>query len=164
MSTRITLVSRTCILYRAFVTHPRHMFCVTRLSCMCFICSMLHVLCLALVAHMYYVLRACRTHIFCIARSSRICIADSASRSCRTHIFCIARSSRTYISVSRARRASVLHILRRAFVAFLHHVFYFFSHGVSSFGRPSIVVRIHVLVHMHDFCWYSNLCSYAWLL
>ena len=90
----VTRSSCTCVLYRTFVTHPCRVFCVTRRSRICVIYFMFHVLCRALVVHVYSVSRARRTHIFCIARLSHICVADSVSRSSRFCIVCYVSRAR----------------------------------------------------------------------
>ena len=103
---RSLVVSVSCVLYCPLVAHlcymfyvacsvshahRTHVFCITRSSRIRVLCSMLHVLCRALVAHMFSVSRARRAHIFCIARSSCICRALVAYLCCR---LCVTRSSR----------------------------------------------------------------------
>ena len=89
------LVAHICCMFYVACSvshaHRTHVFCITRSSRICVICSMLHVLCRALVAHMFSVSRARRTHILCIARSLCICRALVAYLCCR---LCVTRSSR----------------------------------------------------------------------
>ena len=112
-----TYASHPCRVFCvASSSYPCPMFCIARLSRIYVVCSMLHVLCRTLVAHMCSVSRARCASVsyvlccmFCVTRSSCTCILY---RALVAHIY----------SVLRARRASVLQIVRRALVAFLHHV------------------------------------------
>ena len=101
-------------------SHPSRVFCVARSSYPCpvfciaclpriyVVCSMLHVLCCAFVAHMYSMSRVRHTSVSRVLRYALVAyVTCSVSRVHRTRVFCIARSSRTYINKSRACCASV---------------------------------------------------------
>ena len=101
-------------------SYPCSVFCIARLSRIHVVCSMLCVLCRALVAHVCSVSRVRHTsvsRVLCYALVAHLChmfyVACSVSRARRARIFCIARSSRTYFLY----RALVTHLCCRFCVA-----------------------------------------------
>ena len=125
----VTCASHPCRVFCvARSSHPCPVFCITRLSHIYVVCSMLHVLCRTLIAHMCSVSRARRASVsyvlycmFCVSRSSHTCFLY---RALVAHIYSVsrarhasvARSSRICVAdcASRVRRVSATCIMCRA--------------------------------------------------